>query len=95
MHATRTHIQAAIYVPDTSLSGACNAHKDLFRTRMNTRCHIRGSGVCAALTEREREKKVPLCNTQGHNLSVLVSQSWGKLVGVRRFFLASVTAPFS
>lgn len=57
MHAARTHIQAAIYVPDTSLSGACNAHKDLFRTRMNTRCHIRGSGVCAALTEREREKR--------------------------------------
>lgn len=53
----------------TSLSAACNAPKDLFLTRLNARCHIKGSG---AFTER---KEGNLFNSQGHNLSVQLSST--------------------
>lgn len=39
-------IQAAIHSPDTGLSAPCSEHKDLFITRLNRRCRIRGSGAC-------------------------------------------------
>lgn len=34
---------------------AC-AHKELFQRRMNTRCHLMGSGVCNAVANREKEE---------------------------------------
>lgn len=74
LHTHTDSIQAAIHVPHTSLSGTCNAHKDLFIASLNARCHIRGSGAGTSLTEREKRT---LCNTWGHNLFVLVSQRGG------------------
>lgn len=53
-HTHTDSIKAAIHVSDTSLSGARNAHKDLFISSLNARCHIRGSGAWAALAVREK-----------------------------------------
>lgn len=57
-HTRTDSIEAAIHVSDTSLSGGCNAHKDLFISSLNARCHIRGSGgLRRSGREREREKR--------------------------------------
>lgn len=61
----------------TVFLGPRHAHKDLFKTGMNTRCHLRGSGVCLLLPVlplrlREGEKKELLRNSRGYDLSVLV-----------------------
>lgn len=55
LHTAHTDsIQAAIHVPHTSLSGACNAHKEPLICSLNTRCRIGGSGACTSLAEGEK-----------------------------------------
>lgn len=34
---------------------------------MNTRCHLKGSGVCDAVANRQRKER-RLCNSRGHDL---------------------------
>lgn len=57
---TPVHTQIPPGLPSTSLTqvfqGACDAHKDLFITGLNTRCHIRGSGARTSLAEREKRE---------------------------------------
>lgn len=49
------------------------AHKDLFKTGMNTRCHLRGSVLLLLLLRLGvGEKKELLRNSRGCDLSVLV-----------------------
>lgn len=46
-------------------------HKDLFQMRMNTRCHLRGSGGCSVVANRQRKER-SLCNSRGHGLLVFL-----------------------
>lgn len=55
---------------------------------LNAKCHIRGSGAWTGLAESERKKKkreVNLRNTEGHNLSELVSRQYGSRLGLEVF----------
>lgn len=75
----------------TVFLGPRHAHKDLFETGMNTRCHLRGSGVCLPLLLlplrlREGEKKELLRNSRGYDLSVLASSGEVRFGGRRLFF---------
>lgn len=40
---------------------------DLFQLRMNARCHLRGSGGCSNMANRQRKER-SLCNSPGHDL---------------------------
>lgn len=84
-------VQAAIHILDTSLSGARDAHKGLFITKLNARCHIRGSGACIGLAERTEGIYVTLeVVTFQYLWAASVEVGWGQ-----EDFLASVEASFA
>lgn len=84
--AHHTHTQIPSRLPSTSLTQvlqrAANAHKGLFITRLHTRCHIRGSGSCAALAEGA--KRGGVYATLEVTFSACKPTVW-KLAGVMRF----------